>query len=290
MKFYVPHVAPTLVEEIPEGDKWIHEIKFDGYRMQIHVDKGVKMTSRNELDWTHRFPFIAKAFKGLPPLVMDGEIISATDNGGSDFGQLQADLAAGRHDRIVYFAFDLIFLKDQDLRTLPLLERKKILLRFLEKSKIDRLMYSEYFEDGVSLYKQACALGLEGIVSKRKDSQYKPSKSNWVKVKCQKTAEYYILDFVPGSRVGISALRLGQKNGNAFDYVGKVGTGFSTEVSERLRRQLEKKIGDKPPLTSKLKRPDTKWVKPDLKAKIAYRGITGEGKLRHPSFKGLLGK
>lgn len=284
---FVPVVAPTLVDEVTEGDNWIHEIKFDGYRMQIRVDDKVTITSRNDLDWTHRFPFIAQAFAKLPPLIMDGEIISTTDIGASDFGQLQADLSNGRHDRIVYFAFDLMFLKGKDLRALPLLERKKILATFLEKSKIERIMYSEHFDDGAALFKLAGELGLEGVVSKRKDSPYKPSKSNWLKVKIQKTAEYFILGYVPGGRAGISALRLGQRNGNAFDYVGKVGTGFTNEMSETLRRTLDKKITDKPSLTAKLRRPDTKWVKPDLKAKIAFRGVTGDGKLRHPSFKGL---
>jgi bifunctional non-homologous end joining protein LigD len=170
---------------------------------------------------------------------------------------------------------------------LPLIERKRRLSAFLERSKIDRLMVSEHFGNGAALFQQACDLGLEGIVSKRKDSPYKPSKSNWLKVKCQKLAEYYIIGYVPAGRKNISALRLGQRNGRAFDYVGKVGTGFSNEVSERLRRTLDKKIADMPSLTSKLRKTDTKWVKPESKAKVAFRGITSDGRLRHPSFKGM---
>ena len=287
----IPNVAPMLVEQPPVGDDWLHEIKFDGYRMQVVVDEGsVKITSRATLDWTHRFPYIAAAFKALPVrrLVLDGEIISANETGAADFNQLQSDLSEGKHDRIVYYAFDLMFLDSFDLRACPLIERKKVLSAFLDEVKPDRILYSEHFEDGVSLFKQADELGLEGIVSKRKNSPYKPSRTNWLKVKCQRSAEYYILGFVPGGRAGISALRLGQKKGNAFEYVGKVGTGFTYAVSESLRRQLEKKVSAMPSLTSKIKRPDTMWVTPDLKAKIAYRGITGDGKLRHPSFKGLL--
>ena len=284
-------VAPTLVGDVPVGERWLHEVKFDGYRMQVHLNRGaVTITSRNGLDWTHRFPLIAQACAALPAdrLVMDGEIISADASGASDFGQLQSDLSDGRHERIVYYAFDLMFVDGFDIRAAPLIERKRVLSQFLTEAKPDRILYSEYFDDGGALFSQARTLGLEGIVSKRRDSPYRASKSNWLKVKCQRADELTIIGYVPSGKTAISALRLGRRNGAQFDYVGKVGTGFTRSVSEQLRKQLDRMVILKPFLSEKLRRPDTRWVKPELRARITYRGITGDGKLHHPSFKGLL--
>ena len=219
---------------------------------------------------------------------MDGEIISADATGASDFGQLQTDLSDGRHERILYFAFDLMFLDGFDLRAATLIERKQVLSHFLAEAKPDRILYSEHFDDGDALLARAFALGLEGIVSKRRDSPYRASKSNWLKVKCQQADELTIVGYVPSGKTAIAALRLGRRNGAQFDYVGKVGTGFTRSVSEQLRKQLDRMIILKPSLSEKLRRPDTKWVRPVLRARIAYRGITGAGKLRHPSFRGLI--
>lgn len=291
MPGFVPHVAPVLREEVPAGARYLHEVKFDGYRMQVRIDRGaVSILSRAELDWTARFPFLARAFKSLPAdrLIMDGEVVSVTDSGASDFGQLQADLKNGKHERIVYFAFDLMFLDGFDLTDAPLIERKKVLKAFVEESNNDRLLYSEHFDDGAVLFQQCSKLGLEGVVSKLASSKYRPSKGAWVKVKCQQVDELTIVGYVPSGRNHIAALRLGRPSGATFDYVGKVGTGFTLSVSERLRKQLGRMHVLKPSLSQRLRKPDTKWVKPELRARVAYRGITGEGKLRHPSFKGLL--
>jgi bifunctional non-homologous end joining protein LigD len=284
-------VAPALVQELPLRGEWLHEVKFDGYRMVVRKEGDkIAITSRNDLNWTKRFPFLAKVFKDLPAkqLLMDGEVVSLDEKGHSDFGQLQADLADGNYSRIIYFAFDLMHLDGYDLTGVPLVERKRLLKELLEKADLDRIFYSEHFEDGTALYAQAAALGLEGVVSKKADSLYKPSKSAWQKVKCVQSAEYHIVGYIPSGSRHIGALRLGQKNGQTFDYVGKVGTGFSNEVSERLRKQLAGMHILKPSLTERLRKPDTKWVEPRLKAKVAFRGITGDGKLRHPSFKGLV--
>ena len=284
-------VAPVLTQELPLRGDWLHEVKFDGYRMEVRKERDqVAITSRNDLDWTKRFPFLAKAFKDLPAkqLLMDGEVVSLDEKGHSDFGQLQADLSEGSHRRIIYFAFDLMYLEGYDLTGVRLVERKRMLKALLERAELDRVFYSEHFKDGKALYAQAAALGLEGVVSKKADSLYKPSKSAWQKVKCVQSDELHIIGYVPSGRAHISALRLGRQNGAAFDYVGKVGTGFSHEVSERLRKQLAGMHILKPSLTERLRKPDTKWVEPHLKAKIAFRGTTGDGKLRHPSFKGLI--
>ena len=292
MPDFMPAIAPVLAQNVPDGHVWLHEVKFDGYRMQAHLDRGkATITSRNSLDWTHRFPFIAAAFAKLPAdrLVVDGEIISADTTGASDFGQLQSDLSEGRHERIVFYAFDLMFLDGFDIRAAPLIERKRVLSQFLTEASPDRILYSEHFDDGAALFQQACCeLGLEGVVSKRRDSPYRASKSNWYKVKCQRSDELNILGYVPSGKTHIAALRLGRPNGAQFDYVGKVGSGFTRSVSEQLRKQLDRMVILKPSLSEKLRKPDTKWVQPTLRARIACRGITGEGKLRHPSFKGLI--
>ena len=215
----MPVMAPVLVEDVPAGERWLHEVKFDGYRMQVHLNRGaVTITSRNGLKWTHRFPLIAKAFAALPAdrLVMDGEIISAGATGASDFGQLQNDLSDSRHERIVYYAFDLMFLDGFDLRAAPLIARKQVLSQFLAEAKPDRILYSEHFDDGCALFAQAAAHGLEGIVSKRRDSPYRLSKSNWLKVKCQPADELHIVGYVPSGKTAIAALRLARRNGAQF--------------------------------------------------------------------------
>ena len=287
MPDFIPVVKPLLVSEIPAGSKWIHEVKFDGYRMQVRVDKSVKITSRNKLDWTHRFPTLAKTFKAHPfKLIMDGEVVSLTEQGISDFGNLQANLKSGDHSSIVFYAFDLMHLHGLDLTDTPLIERKNVLRSVVEGAGSDRLLYSEHFEDGQALYQQAELLGLEGVVSKLADSKYRPSKS-WQKIKCQQSDDLTILGYVPSGRMHVSALRVGRREGDAFKYVGKVGTGFSNEVSAQLRKQLGHMHILRPTLTERLRKPDTKWVQPHLTAKIAFRGITQDGKLRHPSFKGL---
>lgn len=190
-------------------------------------------------------------------------------------------------ERIVFFAFDILFFDGFDFTEAPLIERKKVLQSFIAEAGADRLLYSEHFDDGSQLFKQAQQLGLEGVVSKQANSKYKPSKSAWLKVKCVQSDELNIVGYVPSGRTHISTLRLGKKNGVHFDYVGKVGTGFSNEVSERLRRQLSRMEISRPALTHKIRKPDTKWVKPNLKVKVVFRGIMGEGNLCHPSFKEL---
>jgi bifunctional non-homologous end joining protein LigD len=224
-------VAPTLTGELPWRGNWLHEVKFDGYRMEVRLVPGeVFITSRNQLDWTHRFPQLARAFKKLPSthLLMDGEVCSIDEQGRSDFGQLQADLAESRHDRIVYFAFDLMHLDGVDLTGAPLIERKKALESFVTDADSDRIFYSVHFDDGPALLQKVKGLGLEGVVSKKADSLYKPSKTAWQKVKCVQSDELHIVGYVPSGARHIGALRLGRRNGQTFEYVGKVGTASQT--------------------------------------------------------------
>ena len=254
--------------------------------MQVRVDKSVKITSRNKLDWTHRFPTLAKTFEALPfKLIMDGEVVSLTEQGISDFRNLQADLKGGDHSSIFFYAFDVMHLDGLDLMDTALAERKKLLRSVIEAAGLDRLLYSEHFEDGQGLYQQAELLGLEGVVSKLADSKYRPNKS-WQKVKCQQSDELIIIGYVPSGRAHISAFRMGRREGDVFRYVGKVGTGFSNEVSAQLRKQLSHMHILRPTLTERLRKPDTKWVQPHLTAKIAFRGSNPRWKAPAPVVQG----
>ena len=288
--FLEPCLA-TLEAEVPKGKGWLHEIKFDGYRMQPHLDGGtVTVYSRNGLDWTNRVRFLVEEIAALPAnkLILDVELVSADEkHGASDFSQLQADLAAGRHDRLVFYAFDILHLEGFDLRNAPLIERKRVLKSLLDEARPKRIFFSEHFElEGDALFQQASDMGLEGVVVKRADAPYRSGHGkSWLKIKCVKRSDFNIIGFVPARRDSIAALRLARKEKVGWTYVGKVGTGFSGETAEDLRRRLNKLITINPPM--RLRKPDTKWVEPKLVATVAYTGMTGDGKLRHPSFKGL---
>ena len=185
-------IAPQLCETLdrpPSADGWIHEIKFDGYRIQMRVVDGeVTLKTRKGLDWTAKYPAIAKAASKLPDAIIDGEICALDENGAPDFAALQAALSEGKTDLLVYFAFDLLFEGGKDLRTRPLTERKERLQQLLAKASDDaRLRFVEHFEDGgEAVLRSACRLSLEGIVSKRGDAPYVSGRTNtWVKSKCR---------------------------------------------------------------------------------------------------------
>lgn len=293
MPSFIPPCLATLQTEIPMHAEWLHEIKFDGYRMQPHVNDGeVTIYSRNGLDWTKRVRFLARALLDLPAkqLILDCELVSAAaKNGAADFSQLQADLSAGRHDRLALYAFDCLFMNGEDLRDRTLLVRKRMLEKLLIKANSRFILYSEHFPGarGEELYTKACAMGLEGIVSKKSRSLYRSGHGkSWLKIKCVKWEEFFIIGFVPQRRDTIAALRLAKEVDGQWIYVGKVGTGFTNAVSENLRRSLDKLKAINPPMRLPRK-PGTVWVTPKLRASVAYSGMTDDGKLRHPSFKGL---
>jgi bifunctional non-homologous end joining protein LigD len=191
--FVKPQLA-TLWNNPPTGDNYLHEVKFDGYRLQAHLRGGLaSLWTRSGLNWTKRFPTVAVGIGSIPDteLIIDGEVVSAEGNGRANFSQLQADLSASRYDRMVYYAFDLLHLDGWDLRASPLIERKRLLAELLTQAgDIKPVFLSEDFDtDGASLFKQACELGLEGIISKRKDAPYKSKRTeDWVKSKCVQIA------------------------------------------------------------------------------------------------------
>jgi bifunctional non-homologous end joining protein LigD len=284
--FIKPQLA-TLYDGFPPG-KWIYEVKFDGYRMQANRKDGKShFYTRSGLDWLGKFSFIEDSLAKLPlDIIIDGEVVSVEPSGRTNFSQLQADIKFDRQDRMTYYAFDLLRLGNQDLRPLPLLERKAALLKVLKKAKAPAIIYSEHHTSFVKeLFAGACKMGLEGLIAKRPDAPYRSSRNeNWLKLKCIQTEQFIIVGYVPsGTGHGIGALRLANRD---LTYAGKVGTGFTDKVSLALREQLDEMSVPKAPIKMPKKK-NTQWVEPKLIAKIAYRDITNDGLLRHASFKGL---
>jgi bifunctional non-homologous end joining protein LigD len=187
---FIEPCHPTLRQEAASGGRWVHEIKFDGYRTQAHLHNGQPaIYTRRAYDWTRRFQTIADALTALPAkdMILDGEAVVADSRGIPDFGLLHADLAAGRRDRLLYYAFDLLYLDGFDLRGAPLAERKRVLAELLAGAS-ERILYAEHLEGaGAEIYERACAIGLEGIVSKQRDAPYRSGRTeSWIKVKCGK--------------------------------------------------------------------------------------------------------
>ena len=285
--FIKPQLA-TLKTKAPKGD-WLHEIKYDGYRIQIHVNAGKKRVfTRNGLDWTKRFSVIAGALDIPGQAIIDGEVV-VVHEGRTNFSELQAELAAGRQDRLVYYAFDLLWRDGEDLRGHSQLERKRALERILKVNDIEApILYSEHLTgDGQEMFRHAARLNWEGIVSKRADAPYRSERNeNWLKVKTVIKGKFPVIGFVKDP-TGVAALYLGKREGKELVYMGKVGTGWSRTVSSQIRKQLDTVVSPKSKLTKPIKKPKATWVEPSFVADIEYRDITSEGLLRASSFKGL---
>lgn len=294
--FIEPALA-TLKAKPPSGAKWLHEIKFDGYRLQAHIEgKSVKLLTRSGLDWTDRFgTSIAEALRGLPcdAALIDGEVVVEKENGASDFSALQQDLSEGRSDRFVFYAFDLMHLDDHDLRNCALIDRKTRLESLLPKND-PVLRYSHHFEEsGGLVLTHACRLSLEGVISKDRESRYVSGrKGNWVKSKCSQRQEFVVGGFVPSSVTdqAIGSLALGVYEKGKLRHVGRVGTGFSQATAEMLHEKLTALKQDESPFDGKLTadaRRDLVYVKPELVAEVEFRAWSGDGNLRHAAFRGL---
>jgi bifunctional non-homologous end joining protein LigD len=285
--FIKPQLA-TLKSKAPQGEQWIHEIKYDGYRVQLHVNAGKKRVfTRNGLDWTKRFSIIAGAFDISGQAIIDGEVV-VVHEGRTNFSELQAELAAGGQDRLAYYAFDLLW-RDGDLRKLPQIERKQMLVDLMGENDVDMpLLYSEHLtSDGQEMFEHAAKLGWEGIISKRADAPYRSERSEaWLKIKTVQKGKFPVIGFVKDP-TGVAALYLGRKEGKELVYMGKVGTGWSRTVSSQIRKQLDTVVSPKSKLTKPIKKPKATWVEPSFTAEVEYRDITSEGLLRQSSFKGL---
>jgi bifunctional non-homologous end joining protein LigD len=279
MPGFVPPQLASLRSKPPAGDNWLHEIKYDGYRLQIHLDKGrVTIRTRTGLDWTKRFSAIAAAFDiPVDRAIFDGEVVAVKD-GRTNFSELQAALAAGRQEALTLNVFDLLFLEGFDLRDAPLIERKRILKELLDEAGVSGpILYADHLvSDGPRLFAHACKLGFEGIISKKADAPYRSERSDaWVKIKCVQRAKFPVVGFVKDP-TGVAALHLGRKVGRELIYVGKVGTGWSRTVSIRIRKQLETVVSSKSKLTKPIRAPNPTWVEPKFVAEVEYRDITAD--------------
>jgi bifunctional non-homologous end joining protein LigD len=295
---YAPQL-PTLVKSPPNGNQWLHEIKYDGYRIGARIERGnVNLITRNGNDWTATFPEIVAAAQELPlqQALIDGEAAVVLPSGVTSFQALQGVLKEHERGRLVYFVFDLLHLDGRDLTRIPLEQRKAILARLTgEVVAGDPLIrYSRHFDgDGGEVLREACRMGLEGLVSKRRDLAYECGRSrNWLKTKCVRRQEFVIGGFTDpeGSRAGIGALLVGVNEGAHLSFTGKVGTGFTsgvlTELRWRLGRLQQRECPFFPPPARAVAR-NAHWVRPELVAEVAFTEWTADGKVRHPSFQGV---
>jgi bifunctional non-homologous end joining protein LigD len=294
--FIEPALA-SIADRPPASDRWVHEVKFDGYRLLARLDHGrVKLLTRKGLDWTDKFPSVRKALEALPVVTafLDGEVIVESAHGVPDFSGLQADLSEGRSDRFRYYMFDLMHLDGMDARPAKLVDRKEALSRLLADAGSEVLRLSEHFtERGDVVFKHASRLGLEGIVSKLADAPYRSGRAkSWLKSKAVDGDEFVIIGYVPSTtqRHVVGSLALATNVKGRLAYVGRVGSGFSAAVAGDLRQRLEKIRTDKAPL-AKLPPVEAcrgvRWVKPSLVAEVAFRSWTADAIIRHAVFKGL---
>jgi bifunctional non-homologous end joining protein LigD len=296
--FIAPQLA-TLVDRVPQGKDWLHEIKFDGYRILCRISNGrISLVTRNRQDWTERLTFLARAARELPVdnALVDGEVVALNENGTTNFQLLQNSLSTHATENLAFYVFDLLHLNGNDLMQLPLLTRKEILIEILKsKSSSSAIRYSEHWlGEGDRLYDEACRSGLEGVISKRADQPYKPGRGrDWVKTKCVQNQEFVIGGFTDpaGSRAGLGALLVGVHDERGrLVYAGKVGTGFSRQSLIDLRSRLDSLASKAPPFINPPRGAEARgvhWVKPELIAAISFTEWTGDSMLRHPSFQGL---
>jgi bifunctional non-homologous end joining protein LigD len=295
-RFVEPCLA-TLQDKPPAGGSWLHEVKFDGYRLQARIEDGkAVLLTRSGLDWTDRFgATLAKALGDLPcdTALIDGEVVALGENGLSSFSALQEALADGRTGQLVFFAFDLLHLDGEDLRADPLLARKERLEALFHRIEGEKpLRYSEHFvEPGQTMLRHACRMGLEGVISKRADAPYRRGRGrDWIKSKCTQRQEFVIAGYVPskGSKHELGSIVAGYHEGGELKPAGRVGTGFSRKSAAALKTKLDAIKAEASPFTGAAARErGIVWVKPELVAEVEFRAWTASKTLRHASYLGL---
>ncbi len=289
-----------LHQRAPQGEDWLHEVKYDGYRMLAwRHGRDLQLLSRNRLDWTEKLPAIAEAVLGLDcgNCVLDGELVVFDEHGRSRFDLLQKEFNLAKAQSVRYAVFDLLALDGNDLRSAPLLERKAALSRLLDATDptTGPLVVSGFLRgNGALAYRRACEAGLEGVMSKSVNAPYRGGRGDsWRKLKCTDTDEFVIVGYTPGkgSRGALGALLLAEPRGEAWRYVGRVGTGMDSAMLERLHGQLKAAKGKSElvdaPNARQLRGARPVWVQPDTVVEVEFRGRTGDDLLRQASFKGL---
>ncbi len=285
-----------LSAKTPEGAEWAYEIKWDGYRLAIHVELGgrVRILTRGGHDWTHRFPGVAAAALALGPatMILDGEAVLLDDRGRSDFNALVRSLG-GRGGKLaswetIFYAFDILYLDGHDLSRMSFEDRRAVLDPMLEGLQGTVRLSEMIDNDGAALLANACDLGLEGIIAKRLGSPYKPGRGgDWRKIKCVRSDTFVVVGYEPSTAMAgaVGSLLLAARKGDNIQYVGSVGTGFKHAEARDLKQRLDAIRVNRPAV--KVKGKSLVFVDPILAAEIEYRAWTEDGKLRHPSFKGL---
>jgi bifunctional non-homologous end joining protein LigD len=295
--FLEPSLASPC-DKPPGGPKWVHEIKHDGYRIQARINgRETRLFTRKALDWTARFRSIADALAelGLASALIDGEIVVEDAKGISSLNNLQADLKAGHRERFRYYVFDLLYCEGYDLTRATLIDRKQLLQDIVAGlSARSPVRFSEHLDaDGPTMLEHSCRLGLEGIISKRRDLPYRPGRGeHWFKAKCQQSQEFVILGYVPSTAASraVGALALGYYSDGQLIYSGRVGTGWSADLATLLYAELNKIKTTKPALRNALPAGAEKgvvWTEPRFVCAVEYRDWTHDGLIRQSSFKGL---
>lgn len=281
----------------PVGEQWLYEIKFDGYRLAVHIEpRRVRILTRGGYDWTHRFPGIAAAARelGVATAILDGEAVVLDAEGRPDFGLLQRSLGGrgGTEPSAVcsFFAFDLLYFDGHDIRSMELSSRRHLLGGLLQSGE-GPIRFSEEIEgEGSAVFRAACEHGLEGIIAKNRESSYTSGRGgDWLKIKCIRSDAFFVVGYEKSlvARAGIGSLLIAARRGDDLVYVGNVGTGFKERDAGPLRSMLDKLQTKKAPVECDGQRRNIIWSQPTLIAEIEYRSWTHDGKLRHAAYKGL---
>lgn len=296
---FQPVQLATLVDEVPTGNQWMHEIKFDGYRALVAAKgEGVHVYTRSGLDWSEKFAPLVRHFAALdlPSCLIDGEIVAADAEGNPDFSRLQAVLKRGHGeqgegDALSFHAFDLLELEGEDLKPLTNIERKQRLAALLSEAQAPIHAADHVIGGGEKLLGALCGAGQEGIICKRADAAYSGKRTqNWLKVKCILRQEFVIVGYSKSStrRRPFASLLLAQREGKDLVYKGKVGTGFNDALLDELAAKFTKlETPERPLEVPKVEARGATWLRPELVAEIAFAEFTGEGRVRHASFVGL---
>lgn len=289
-EFVEPQLTTSSAKP-PRGSDWAHEIKFDGYRMQLRTEKGeAAIRTRKGLDWSRKFPEIVSAAAGLPDGIVDGEVVALDHAGAPDFAALQATLSEGETRDLVFFAFDLLFSQGEDLRDLPLSERKARLATALSGAPANLRFVDHFTSAGDAVLLSACRMDLEGIVSKRLDAPYQSGRSStWTKSKCRQGHEVVIAGWTTTGDAFRSLIAGVYRDGELV-HVGRIGTGFGRETVARIMPRLKALETGKSPFKGRMsprKTAGVHWIRPELVAEIEYAGFTGDGAIRQAAFKGF---